>query len=111
GKKAKEWKLVDEVVKTQGFAQRVQERARELAAASDRPADAKGVALTPLERKLDGDVLTYAHVAVEIDRPLRTATITVRAPRGTQPGDIAAIEAAGAAWYPLQMARELEDAI
>ncbi|HKX43475.1 MAG TPA: 2,3-epoxybenzoyl-CoA dihydrolase [Burkholderiaceae bacterium] len=111
GKKAKEWKLVDEVVKTQGFAQRVQERARELAAASDRPADAKGVALTPLARTLAGDTLGYAHVAVEIDRPLRTATITVRAPRGAQPADIAAIEAAGASWYPLQMARELEDAI
>src|SRR6185436_617292 len=52
GKKARDWKLVDEVVKTQGFAQRVQERARELAAASDRPADAKGVALTPLQRTL-----------------------------------------------------------
>ena len=111
GKKAKEWRLVDEVVKTQGFAQRVQERARELAAASDRPAGAKGVALTPLARTLDGDALTYAHVTVAIDRTLRTATLTVKAPNGAQPADIASIEAAGAAWYPLQMARELEDAI
>ena len=111
GKKAKEWKLVDEVVKTQGFAQRVQERARELAAASDRPGDAKGVALTPLARTLEPDALRYAHVAVAIDRTLRTATLTVQAPSGAQPADIAAIEAAGAAWYPLQMARELEDAI
>jgi benzoyl-CoA-dihydrodiol lyase len=111
GKKAKEWKLVDEVVKTQGFAQRVQERARELAAASDRPGDAKGVALTPLARTLEADALRYAHVAVAIDRTLRTATLTVQAPSGAQPADIAAIEAAGAAWYPLQMARELEDAI
>jgi benzoyl-CoA-dihydrodiol lyase len=111
GKKAKEWRLVDEVVKTQGFAQRVQERARELAAASDRPSGAKGVALTPLARTLDGDALAYAHVTVAIDRTLRTATLTVKAPSGTQPSDIAGIEAAGAAWYPLQMARELEDAI
>ena len=111
GKKAKEWKLVDEVVKTQGFAQRVQERARELAAASDRPGDATGVALTPLARTLEADALRYAHVAVAIDRTLRTATLTVQAPSGAQPADIAAIEAAGAAWYPLQMARELEDAI
>ena len=111
GKKAKEWRLVDEVVKTQAFAQRVQERARELAAASDRPANAKGVALTPLERSLDCDALRYAHVAVAIDRSVRAATITVKAPVGAQPADIAAIEAAGAAWYPLQLARELEDAI
>lgn len=111
GKKAKEWRLVDEVVKTQGFAQRVQERARELAAASDRPADAKGVALTPLARTLTDDALRYAHVEVTIERALRTATLTVKAPSGAQPSDIAGIEAAGAAWYPLQMARELEDAI
>lgn len=111
GKKAKEWRLVDEVVKTQGFAQRVQERARELAAASDRPEGAKGVALTPLARTLAGDALRYSHVEVTIDRALRTATLLVKAPSGAQPADIAAIEAAGAAWYPLQMARELEDAI
>lgn len=111
GKKAKEWRLVDEVVKTQGFAQRVQERARELAAASDRPAGAKGVALTPLARTLTDDALKYAHVEVAIDRALRTATLTVKAPSGAQPSDIAGIEAGGAAWYPLQMARELEDAI
>ena len=111
GKKAKEWRLVDEVVKTQGFAQRVQERARELAAASDRPEGAKGVALTPLARTLTAEALQYAHVDVAIDRTLRTATLTVKAPSGAQPADIAAIEAAGATWYPLQMARELEDAI
>jgi len=111
GKKAKEWRLVDEVVKTQGFAQRVQERARELAAASDRPAGAKGVALTPLARTLTDDALRYTHVEVTIERALRTATLTVKAPSGPQPSDIAGIEAAGAAWYPLQMARELEDAI
>jgi len=111
GKKARDWRLVDEVVKTQGFAQRVQERARELAAASDRPADAKGVALTPLQRTLAADTLDYAHVGVAIDRTLRTATLTVRGPRGAHPASIAAIEEAGAAWYPLQLARELEDAI
>ena len=111
GKKAKEWRLVDEVVKTQGFAQRVQERARELAAASDRPAGAKGVALTPLARTLTDDALRYTHVEVTIERALRTATLTVKASSGPQPSDIAGIEAAGAAWYPLQMARELEDAI
>ena len=111
GKKAKDWRLVDEVVKTQGFAQRVQERARELAALSDRPADAKGVALTPLNKTVAADAITYGHVSVAIDRTGRSATLTVKAPNGAQPSDVAGIEAAGSNWYPLQMARELEDAI
>jgi len=111
GKKAKDWRLVDEVVKTQGFAQRVQERARELAALSDRPADAKGVLLPPLNKTVAADAITYGHVSVAIDRAGRSATLTVKAPSGAQPTDVAGIEAAESNWYPLQMARELEDAI
>ncbi len=111
GKKAKDWRLVDEVVKTQGFAQRVQERARELAALSDRPASAKGVPLTPLNKTVAPDAITYVHVNVAIDRAGRSATLTVKAPSGAQPVDVAGIEAAGSNWYPLQMARELDDAI
>jgi len=111
GEKAVAWRLVDAVAKPAVFAQKVQERALALAAQSDRPADAKGVALTPLARTLEADALRYNHVTVEIDRAKRTATWTVKAPTGAQPGDIAGIEAAGAAWYPLAMARELEDAI
>ena len=111
GEKAVAWRLVDAVAKPAVFAQKVQERALALAAQSDRPADAKGVALTPLERTLEADALRYTHVTVEIDRAKRTATWTVKAPTSTQPSDIAGIEAAGAAWYPLAMARELEDAI
>ncbi len=111
GKKAVQWRLVDETVKTQAFAQRVQERALELAAGSDRPAGAKGVALTPLNKQVAADAVTYGFVAVLIDRAGRTATLTVKAPTGTQPTDVAGIEAAGSNWYPLQMARELEDAI
>ncbi len=111
GKKAVDWRLVDEAVKTQAFAARVQERALELAALSDRPADGKGVALTPLSKALAVDTVTYANVSIVIDRAARNATLTVKAPSGTQPSDIASIEAAGSNWYPLQMARELEDAI
>jgi len=111
GKKAVDWRLVDEAVKTQAFAQRVQERARELAALSDRPADAKGVPLPRLAKRVGADAVGYGHVDVQIDRSARHATLTVRAPAGAQPADVAGIEAAGAAWYPLQMARELDDAI
>jgi benzoyl-CoA-dihydrodiol lyase len=111
GQKAKAWRLVDDIAKPAQFAAKVQERALQLAAASDRPADAKGVDLTPLECRVEADALRYAHVVVEIDRAKRTAVFTVKAPTGAQPADIAAIEAAGSAWYPLQLARQLEDAI
>jgi benzoyl-CoA-dihydrodiol lyase len=111
GDKAVAWRLVDAVAKPAVFAQKVQERALALAAQSDRPLEAKGVALAPLQRTLEADALRYPHVTVAIDRAKRTATWTVKGPSGAQPTDIAGIEAAGAAWYPLAMARELEDAI
>ncbi len=111
GQKAKDWRLVDAIAKPQQFAAKVQERALELAAQSDRPANGKGVKLAPLARTVEADALRYQHVTVEIDRAKRTAVFTVKAPSGAQPSDVAGIEAAGADWYPLAMARELEDAI
>ena len=111
GQKAKDWRLVDEIAKPAVFAQKVQERALELAAKSDRPAGAQGVALTPLQRKVEADALRYGLVTVEIERAKRTATFTVRGPAGVPPQQPDEMVAAGAAWYPLQLARELEDAI
>ena len=111
GKKAVEWRLVDAIAKTSEFSAAVQQRALELAAKSDRPASAKGVALPAVTRSIEADALRYPNVAVEIDRAKRTATWTIKAPTGIQPTDIAGIEAAGAAWYPLALGRELEDAI
>jgi len=111
GQKAKDWRLVDDIAKPAQFAAKVQERALQLAAQSDRPADAKGVALPRLQCTIEADALRYGHVTVEIDRAKRTATFTVKAPGGAQPTTVEAIVAAGAAWYPLQLVRELEDAI
>ncbi|EHP38253.1 benzoyl-CoA-dihydrodiol lyase [Cupriavidus basilensis OR16] len=111
GQRAKDWRLVDDIAKPAVFAQKVQERAQALAAQSDRPANASGVALTPLARTLEADALRYTHVTVEIERAGRKATFTVKGPSATQPASVAAIAEAGAAWYPLQLARELEDAI
>ena len=111
GQKAKDWRLVDDIAKPAQFAAKVQERALQLAAGSDRPADARGVALTPLHKAIEADALRYRHVTVQIDRARRVATFTVKAPTGAQPQTVAAIEAAGADWYPLAMARELDDAI
>ena len=115
GQKAKDWRLVDDIAKPAVFAQKVQARALELAAQSDRPADGKGVTLSALNRILEADALRYTHVTVDSDRAKRLATFTVKAPStdsaGGQPTETAAIEAQGATWYPLAMARELEDAI
>ncbi|MEO8345838.1 MAG: 2,3-epoxybenzoyl-CoA dihydrolase [Betaproteobacteria bacterium] len=111
GQKAKDWRLVDAVVKPAQFADAVQTRARELAKGSNRPEGGKGVALAPLQREVDAAGYHYAHVDVVIDRAKRTAAFTIRGPAGLQPGDIIGIEAAGAQWWPLAMARELDDAI
>ena len=111
GQRAKDWRLVDDIAKPAVFAHKVQERALALAAGSDRPADAKGVELTPIQCTIEADRLVYPNVVVAIDRVKRTATFSVKAPTGAQPTDIAGIEAAGASWYALALARELDDAI
>lgn len=111
GQKAKDWRLVDDIAKPAVFAQKVQERALQLAQQSDRPADGQGVKLTPLQRTVEADALRYGFVTVEIDRAKRTATFTVKAPTAAQPQTAQAMVEAGVSWWPLQMARELEDAI
>ncbi len=111
GEKAVAWRLVDAVAKPAVFAQKVRERALQLAVHSDRPADATCVALTPLQCEIEADELRYRHVTVDIDRVRRTATIVVKGPNGAQPQGIDAIVKAGVDWWPLAMARELDDAI
>jgi benzoyl-CoA-dihydrodiol lyase len=111
GQKALDWRLVDAISKPAQFTAAVRERALALAAASGRPDVAKGVELKPLDRVIEADALRYLHVTVAIDRAERTATFTVKGPKAHGPSDIAGIEAAGAKWYPLALARELEDAI
>ncbi len=111
GQRAKEWRLVDAVVRTQEFAQYVRTRALKLADESDRPADAAGIALAPLSRTRDESGLHYRWVDVRWDRQARMATITVRAPETRADQSVESALAAGAAWWPLQMARELDDAV
>lgn len=111
GTRAKEWRLVDAVVKSQQFPDAVERRALELATQSDRPADADGVTLTPLKRTIDDAGYHYEFVDTQIDRAARRATLTISAPSSPQPSDIDGIVEIGAGWWPLQMARELDDAI
>jgi benzoyl-CoA-dihydrodiol lyase len=111
GQRAKDWRLVDEVVKPQQFADHVKQRALKLSEQSNRPTGAKGVALTPLKRTMDVSGLHYEYVDVRWNREARTATLTVRAPESVTEGTLDKVLAAGASWWPLQMARELDDAI
>jgi benzoyl-CoA-dihydrodiol lyase len=109
--RAKAWKLVDAIAAPSEFAALVRDRAAAQVAASPRPTEARGIELRPLQRTIDARGYHYAHVDVAFDRAARSATITVRAPQGTQPETTEAIVAAGDAWWPLAFARELDDAI
>jgi benzoyl-CoA-dihydrodiol lyase len=116
--RAKAWGLVDHSARPQVFAQAVKEHAARLAAASGRPvveaagvSGNAGVALTPLKCASDAGGYHYDYVDVLIDRDARTATLTVSGPAQAQPETIEGIIEAGMAWWPLQMARELDDAI
>jgi len=111
GKRAVDWRLVDEVVPSSRFKDEVSKRAHEFAGKSDRPVGGKGVALTPLVRTIEGDEISYRHISVTIDRPLSVANITLKGPQDLAPADVAAIHAQGEAFYPLALARELDDLI
>src|SRR5665213_1892324 len=111
GSKAVEWRLVDEVVPNSKWADTVTRRAHEIAARSDRPKDGKGIALTPLARKIEADHISYPNVDVEIDRARGLVTIIVRGPSDPEPVSLEAAHALGDKFWPLAVARELEDAI
>jgi len=114
GQRAVDWRLVDAIAKPAQFAADVKARAEKLAAGSNRPGLAgaqQGVKLNPLRKTASADTLSYEYVQVSIDRTKRTATLTVSAPKAALPQTTDAMVAAGDQWYPLQMARELDDAI
>ena len=111
GERAKQWGLVDEIAVPAKFGALVAERAQTLAQKSTRNANAKGIKLNALKRKIDDTGYHYEHVDVTFDRAERAATVKVSGPRGTQPKTIEEIHALTDAWWPLAMARELDDAI
>jgi benzoyl-CoA-dihydrodiol lyase len=110
GKRAKQWGLVDEIVPRSRFDELVERRAREMAAASPARAE-RGVTLTPLDKTIEPDRIDYKHVSVEIDRDERLARFTMRGPGSALPEDAEGIRALGAAWWPLEAFRELDDAL
>ncbi|HET7491900.1 MAG TPA: 2,3-epoxybenzoyl-CoA dihydrolase, partial [Bradyrhizobium sp.] len=111
GKRAVAWRLVDEIVPNSKLESRVNERAKEFAAASKRNGSGKGISLTPLSRNIEADGIRYGFVTVDIDRPARIATISIKADDKPPPADTDGLIAQGASFWPLQVARELDDAI
>ncbi len=111
GKRAVQWRLVDEIVPNSKLEAKVADRAKEFAAASKRSGNGKGVTLTPLNRTIDEAGIRYGFVSVDIDRAQRIATISIKAPESAPPADIDGLIAQGASFWPLQVARELDDAI
>ena len=111
GARAVEWGLVDEVAPRSRLPELVKRRAAEFAARTDRPSDGRGVALTPLKRAIDGDRIRYSLVACDLDRARGLAAITVSGPGGPPPADVRGVHEAGCAFWPLALARELDDLI
>jgi benzoyl-CoA-dihydrodiol lyase len=111
GDRALEWGLVDELVPSSKFRDTVTARATELAGESDRPAEARGVQLTPLDRTIGDDTIVYTSLTVDMDREKRTASLSINGPGQGPPGDADAVAEIGAEFWPLRLARELDDAI
>jgi len=111
GKRAVEWRLVDEVVPNSKLDAAVAERLRTLAEGSNRPQDAKGIALKPLDRQVSPTGIDYWLVSVELAAPQRLATVTLRGPETPPPDSVAAMVEEGSDFWPLRLARELDDAI
>jgi benzoyl-CoA-dihydrodiol lyase len=111
GKKAVAWKLVDEVVPRVRWKEAVAERSVALASASNRLPGGAAIELTALDKSRTDDAITYEYVSAALDRTRSVAEITVRAPEEDPPPSMAEAYAAGAAFWPLAMARELDDLI
>src|SRR3954454_12445242 len=111
GKRAVAWRLVDEIAPNSKLEAKVADRAKEFAAKSSRSGNGRGITLSPLNREINDSGIRYGFVSVDIDRAARIATISIKAPEAAPPADIDGLIAQGAAFWSLQVARELDDAI
>ncbi|MCG6207756.1 2,3-epoxybenzoyl-CoA dihydrolase [Rhodopseudomonas sp. HC1] len=111
GKRAVQWRLVDEIAPNSKLEAKIADRVQALAASSPRNASGPGIMLTPLTRSFDESGARYQFVSVDLDRDARIATISIAGPEAAPPADIDGLIAQGAFYWPLQVARELDDAI
>jgi benzoyl-CoA-dihydrodiol lyase len=111
GRRAVEWRLVDEAVPGSQFTERVMTLAGEMAASSDRPSAGHGITLNPLARDIGKDSIHYPNLAVTLDRDRAIATLTLKGPKQAAPADANTALALGDSWWLLGLCRELDDAI
>ena len=111
GKRAVDWNLVDAIAPRSKFSEVVSERIKALAAGSNRRGDGNGIVLEHLGATYSQTALDYAHVRVTIDPERRQAEILVHGPEGQQPQTPEGIQGVGSSYWPLAVARELDDAI
>ncbi len=111
GNRALDWRLVDQLAPRSAFDEAVTKLASETAAKSDRPASAQGIDLTPLERQVDADQIRYEYVKIVLDRELGVANILIQGPSGAPQSSLEYIHDAGDKFWPLALARQLDDAI
>ncbi len=111
GKRARDWRLVDKLIPPSKLTDETKKIAEDVAARSSRPKGSKGIALPGVERAIEGDTIRYGHLTIEIDRERRAAKFRVKGPAAAPPADAAAIHAQGAGFWPLALARELDDAM
>ena len=111
GPRALEWRLVDELAPRSRFNAAVAERAAQFAAEGVRPAAGQGIKLPPLARQFTGGGVAYEHVTIRIDRDLGAAFFEVHGPDSPPPQDADGIRSEGARFWPLALAREMDDAI
>ena len=111
GKRARDWRLVDKLIPPSKLVDETKRFAEEIAAKSNRPKEAKGIALPAIERTIEGDTIRYPYLTVEIDRERRAAHFRVNGPDAPAPADAAAVQAQGVAFWPLALARSLDDAM
>jgi benzoyl-CoA-dihydrodiol lyase len=111
GQRAVDWRLVDEIVPRSKFEERVREKALEMAKGSNRPDHAKGIKFNPIDRKISGDTIQYTYVTLSLDRKLNNVTLMIKAPVTACPQSPDEVSAQGDAFWPLALARQLDDAI
>ncbi|SUZ82777.1 uncharacterized protein METZ01_LOCUS35631 [marine metagenome] len=111
GSRALDWRLVDQLSPSSTFDQVVSDTASETAQRSDRPSSGQGIGLTPLERRIDGDQVRYQDLEIDLDREVGVAYIQLGGPADAPPSDLAGIHAAGDGFWPLALARQLDDAV
>jgi benzoyl-CoA-dihydrodiol lyase len=111
GKRALEWRLVDEVVPSRQLLDAALRKAAEYSHRSARPANAQGSVLRPIERRIDSNRLVYRNIKVELDREHGAAHITVHDPQTTLAPEVVALKHIDDSFWPLALARELDDVV